>query len=158
MAKPLLDDDLWSLIEPLLPPLKPRRFKYPGRKPLDRRKVLTGILFVLRTGIPWEELPQEMGCGSGMSCWRYLTAWQKVGVWDNVHNMLLDRLRQQEQLDLSSAIVDSSHVRAVGGATVSVPARWIAGKMVPSTTSSRMRKAFRWPFASPAATAMTSRS
>jgi transposase len=68
MAKSLLDDELWSLIEPLLPPLKPRRFKYPGRKPLDRREVLTGILFVLKTGIPWEDLPQEMGCACGMSC------------------------------------------------------------------------------------------
>jgi transposase len=57
MAKPLLDDELWSLIEPLLPPPKPRRFKHPGRKPLDRRKALTGILFVLKTGISWEDVP-----------------------------------------------------------------------------------------------------
>ena len=62
MAKPLLDDELWSIIEPLLPPPKPRRTKFPGRKPLDRRKILTGILFVLKSGIPWEDLPQEMGC------------------------------------------------------------------------------------------------
>ena len=118
MAKPLLDDDLWNLIEPLLPPPKPRRFKYPGRKPLDRRKALTGILFVLKTGIPWESLPQEMGCGCGMSCWRYLQAWQKAGVWEKVHKALLDRLRTDEQLDLSAAVVDSSHVRAVGGAKI----------------------------------------
>lgn len=158
MAKPLLDDDLWNLIEPLLPPPKPRRKKCPGRKPLDRRKVLTGILFVLKTGMPWEYLPQEMGCGSGMSCWRYLAAWQKAGVWDKVHKLLLDRLRAEEQLDLSAAVVDSSHVRAVGGAKVAVPAPWIAGRTARNTTSSRMRKAFRLPFASRAATATTSRS
>ena len=122
MAKPLLNDELWKLIERLLPPPKPRRFKYPGRKPLDRRKVLTGILFVLKTGIPWEDLPQEMGCGSGMSCWRYLKAWQQAGVWDKVHNALLNRLRANELIDLSAAAVDSSHVRAVGGAKVPVPA------------------------------------
>lgn len=122
MAKPLVDDELWNVIEPLLPPPKPRRFRYPGRKPLDRRKVLTGILFVLKTGIPWEDLPQEMGCGSGMSCWRYLKAWQDAGVWDNAHRALLGRLRAEEQLDLSSAVVDSLHVRAVGGAKVPVPA------------------------------------
>ena len=62
MAKPLLDDELWKLIEPILPPPKPRRWKYPGRKPLDRRKALTGIFFVLKSCIPWEHLPQEMGC------------------------------------------------------------------------------------------------
>ena len=122
MAKPLLNDELWKLIERLLPPPKPRRFKYPGRKPLDRRKVLTGILFVLKTGIPWEDLPQEMGCGSGMSCWRYLKAWQQAGVWDKVHNALLNRLRANELIDPSAAAVDSSHVRAVGGAKVPVPA------------------------------------
>ena len=158
MAKPLLDDELWSVIEPLLPPRKPRRFKYPGRKPLDRRKALTGILFVLKTGIPWEDLPQEIGCGCGMSCWRYLTAWQKAGVWKKVHKALLDRLRAEEGIDLSGAVVDSSHVRAVGGAKVPVPAPWIAGKMGRSTTSSRMRKAFRLPFGSRAPTATTSRS
>jgi transposase len=122
MAKPILDNELWNLIEPLLPPPKPRRFKSPGRKPLDRRKALTGILFVLKTGIPWEHLPQEMGCGSGMSCWRYLKAWHEAGVWDKVHKVLLDRLRAKERLDLSTAVVDSSHVRAVGGAIARVPA------------------------------------
>lgn len=70
MAKPILDDELWALIEPLLPPPKPRRVRYPGRKPLDNRAVLTGILFVLQTGLRWDLLPREMGCGSGMSCWR----------------------------------------------------------------------------------------
>src|ERR671916_2023324 len=79
MAKPLLDDELWEVINPLLPPPKPRRFRFPGRKPLDNRKALTGILFVLKTGIPWEDLPQEMGCGSGMTCWRRLRDWQEAG-------------------------------------------------------------------------------
>lgn len=158
MAKPLLDDDLWNLIEPILPPPKPRRSMYPGRRPLDRRRVLTGILFVLKTGIPWEHLPQEMGCGSGMSCWRYLKAWQEAGVWDKVHKLLLGRLRAEDELDLSAAVVDSSHVRAVGGARVWVPALWTAGRRARNTTSSRMPKAFRWPSASRAVTAMTLRN
>ena len=67
MAKPLVDDELWELIQPLLPPPKPRRWRYPGRKPVNDRQALTGILFVLKSGIPWEMLPQEMGCGSGMT-------------------------------------------------------------------------------------------
>ncbi len=68
MAKPLVPDELWDIIQPLLPPPKPRRFRYPGRKPISDRQALTGILFVLKTGIPWEDLPVEMGCGCGMTC------------------------------------------------------------------------------------------
>ncbi|MBW8837050.1 MAG: IS5 family transposase [Burkholderia sp.] len=114
MAKPILDDELWTLIQPLLPPPKPRRPRYPGRKPLDDRAVLTGILFVLQSGIPWEMLPQEMGCGSGMSCWRRLRDWQQAGVWDRLHEVLLARLRAADRIDWSRVIVDSSSIRAVG--------------------------------------------
>ena len=89
MAKPILDDELWALIEPLLPPPRPRRHRYPGRKPLDNRAVLTGILFILQTGLRWDLLPREMGCGSGMSCWRRLRDWQEAGVWDQLHELLL---------------------------------------------------------------------
>lgn len=115
MAKPILNDELWELIEPLLPPAKPRRFRYPGRKALDNRKTLTGILFVLRTGIGWEYLPQEMGCGSGMTCWRRLRDWQKAGIWDKIHRALLNKLRQAEKIDWSRAVVDSASVRALLG-------------------------------------------
>ena len=80
MAKPILDDNLWRLIAPLLPAPKKRRFRFPGRKPIPNRAALTGILFVLKTGVPWEDLPKEMACGSGMTCWRRLRAWQKAGV------------------------------------------------------------------------------
>ena len=115
MAKPLVSDGLWARIEPLLPQAE-RRFRYPGRKRLDDRQVLTGILFVLKTGIPWEDLPQEMGCGSGMTCWRRLRDWNEAGVWERLHQALLDELQDAGQLDWSRAIVDSSHVRAKGGA------------------------------------------
>ena len=86
MAKPLLPDELWERIEPLLPPPKPRRFRFPGRKPLDNRKALTGILFVLKTGIPWECLPLEMG-GGGMTRWRRLRDRQAAGVWRQLHEI-----------------------------------------------------------------------
>lgn len=119
MAKPLLDDDLWQLIEPLLPAPKARRFRFPGRKPVDNRKALTGILFVLKfvlkTGIGWEDLPQEMGCGSGMTCWRRLRDWQEAGVWQRLHEVLLAKLNKADQLDWSRAVVDSSSVRALKG-------------------------------------------
>ena len=74
MAREILPDELWSLLEPLLPPDKPKGSN--GRPPVSNRRALTGILFVLRTGIAWEDLPKEMGCGSGMTCWRRLEAWQ----------------------------------------------------------------------------------
>lgn len=115
MANELVSEELWELIEPLLPQAKPRRLRYPGRKPLDRRRVLTGILFVLKSGIPWEMLPKEMGCGSGMSCWRYLRAWQEAGVWQRVHEVLLRKLREADRIDWSRAVVDSASVRAVLG-------------------------------------------
>ena len=122
MAKPVLDDELWKLIEPLLPPPKPRRFRYPGRRPVPNRVALTGILFVLKTGIPWEYLPKEMGCGSGMTCWRRLRDWQASGLWDKIHRVLLDHLRKADEIDFSRVVVDSGSVRAVGGAKKLVPA------------------------------------
>jgi transposase len=115
MAKPLVDNDLWAEIEPLLPPRKPRRFRFPGRKPIENRLALTGILFVLASGIPWEMLPQEMGCGSGMTCWRRLRDWQNAGVWQKVHRVLLEKLHQADKIDWSRAVVDSGSLRAVGG-------------------------------------------
>jgi len=115
MAKPLLDDALWERIQSLLPPLKPRRFRYPGRKPLDDRQVLVGILFVLKTGIPWEDLPCELGCGCGMTCLNRLKAWHRAGVWRQLHQLLLSELRGADQIDWSRATADASFARALGG-------------------------------------------
>ena len=121
MAKPLLPDELWQRIEPLLPPPKRRRFRFPGRKPIDNRKALTGILFVLKTGIPWEDLPQEMGCGSGMTCWRRLRDWHQAGVWERLHETLLAELRDADRIDWSRAVIDGSNVRALGAGEESGP-------------------------------------
>ena len=115
MAKPLIDDDLWAILEPLIPAPKPRPFRHPGRKALDNRRVLTGIVFVLRTGIGWEDLPQELGCGSGMTCWRRLRDWQVAGVWQRLHEVLLAKLQRADQIDWSRAVVDSASCRALKG-------------------------------------------
>jgi transposase len=144
MAQPLVSDELWEMIEPLLPPPKPRRFRYPGRKPLDRRKVLTGILFVLRSGVPWEMLPKEMGCGSGMTCWRYLKRWHEEGAWQRIHEVLLAKLRQADLIDWSRAVVDSASVQAVFGGLKRAQTPPTGAKPAANTTSSQMRKAFRW--------------
>jgi len=115
MTKPLIDDELWNRIEPLLPKRRRRNRQYAGRRPIPDRAVLTGILFVLRSGIPWNMLPQEMGCGSGTTCWRRLVRWQRAGVWKRLHRVLLDELHQHGQVDLARAVVDSGSVRALRG-------------------------------------------
>jgi transposase len=113
MAKPLLCDDLWKRIEPLFPPLPPH--PKGGRPWVGNRQALTGILFVLRTGIPWEMLPLEMGCGCGMTCWRRLRDWQKKGVWKRLHELLLSELNEADKIDWSRAVVDSALLRAMCG-------------------------------------------
>ena len=97
MPKPLVTDELWAVIEPLLPkePPKPRG----GRPRVGDRAALTGILFVLKTGILCKMLPQEMGCGSGMTCWRRLKEWHHDGVWERLHQGLLDRLGEADYID-----------------------------------------------------------
>src|SRR5437764_14315688 len=120
MAKPLLPSELWAIIEPLVPPLPPPSPKG-GRPPVGNREALTGILFVLKTGIPWEDLPCEMGCGCGVSCWRRLRDWQAAGAWGRVHGVLLARLRGADKIDWSRALVDSSSVRAAYGGEATGP-------------------------------------
>jgi len=132
MASPLVSDELWEVVEPLIPKVE-RRYRYPGRKRVPDRQTLTGILFVLRTGIPWEALPQEMGCGSGVTCWRRLREWQEQGVWQQLHEALLAKLNAAGEIDWQRAAVDSSHVRAFGGASAPARARWTAESPVPST-------------------------
>lgn len=95
---------------------------------MDQRRVLLGILYVLRTGIPWEMLPQELGCGSGMTCWRYLSYWQEQRAWARIHEVLLARLREADELDLSRAVVDSASVRAVSAGRRRGRTRQIAAK------------------------------
>ena len=132
MARPLLTEELWTEIEPLLP--EPREYPKGGRPPLADRLALTGILFVLRTGIQWEDLPQEMGCGCGMTCWRRLRDWHLAGVWDELHRLLLAKLQAVDQIDWSRAVVDSSSVRAVLGGQKQVPIRRIAARRAASIT------------------------
>src|SRR3978361_116645 len=114
MAKPLVSDALWEVDAPLLPPEAPK--PKGGRPRLPDRAALTGILFVLRTGLPWEYLPQELGCGSGVTCWRRLRAWREAAVWPQLHRAVLDRLGAADTIDWSRASLDGSTVPAKRGA------------------------------------------
>jgi transposase len=132
MANPLVPDALWIVIEPLLPPQRPR--PKGGRPPVPHRAALTGILFVLKSGIPWEMLPREMGCGSGMTCWRRLRDWHAAGVWGGLHRVLLDRLGGAHAIDWSRACVDSAFVPAKRGVRRPALIRPIAAGRGPSAT------------------------
>src|SRR5215210_6885641 len=133
MAKELVTDELWEVVEPLLPeePPKPKG----GRPRLDNRAALTGILFVLHSGIPWEMLPQEMGCGSGMTCWRRLRDWQEAGVWTKLQQVLLNRLGRRNAIDFSRAALDSAAVAAKRGVRRPARTRLTGASQAPSATS-----------------------
>ena len=132
MAKPLVSDELWELIQPLLPPEPPK--PKGGRPRVPDRKALTGILFVLKTGIPWEELPKELGCGSGMTCWRRLRDWQRAGVWEAIHRACLERLQGAEKIDWRRAVLDSASVRALLGGRRRAPIPRTGVRLEASTT------------------------
>src|SRR4028118_1906521 len=142
MSKPLVSDALWAAVEPLLPPEPPK--PKGGRPRVPGRAAFAGILFVLRSGIPWEMLPPEMGCGSGVTCWRRLRDWQaaggggglhrtlpararragppaglRAGVWDAFERTLLDRLGEADRIDWSRASLDSASIPAKRGASAS---------------------------------------
>jgi transposase len=119
MAKPILDEALWAVLELRLAPDPPR--PRGGRPRIPQRQVLTGILFVLRSGIPWEMLPKELGCGSGMTCWRRLQEWQAEGIWQRIHHELLNWLGQLGALDWRRASLDSGSVPAKRGGPLTGP-------------------------------------
>lgn len=114
-----------------------------GRPRASDEMALNGILFVLRIGIPWEALPQELGFGSGMTCWRRLRDWQAAGVWHRLHLLLLDKLRGAGKLDFSRASLDAASVASPRGANTPGPTRRTEASSAASATSSRTAKASR---------------
>ncbi|WP_435869690.1 IS5 family transposase [Actinoplanes xinjiangensis] len=120
-----MDDELWKLIEPVLPPWPE---KAPGPKPIPDRLCLQGILFVLYTGVGWEDLPQELGFGLGMTCWRRLERWTEARVFDQAHQILLAKLNAANRIDWSRAAMDGSHIDAKKGGAGTGPSPVNRGK------------------------------
>ena len=139
----MVTDELWEIVEPLLPPEPPK--PRDGRPRVPNRAALTGIVFVLKTGIPWEMLPKEMGCGSGSTCWRRLRDWQEAGVWRRLHRVLLDRLGEADKIDWSRASLDSASVAAKRGARRSERIRRIAANRARSAILFPTGRASRSP-------------
>jgi transposase len=125
-----LSEGLWLRVEPLLPVVE-RRFRNPGRRRIDDRRCLEGILFVLFSGLPWEAVPRELGV-SGVTCWRRLQEWQQAEVWQRLLVVLVDELEQRGQCDQARLIVDASIAPAKKGAPKRGQARWIAAEPRPS--------------------------
>ena len=141
MGKSLVSDELWEAIEPLLPPEPP---KPKGSRPrVPNRPALAGIVFVLKSAIPWEMLPQEMGCGSGSTCWRRLRDWQEDGVWGKLHRVLLDRLGEADKINWERASLDSASVAAKRGANEPGRIRRIRANRARSATLWRTEGASR---------------
>ena len=132
---------LYKRLAPLLPAVKPS--SKGGRPRLNDERALNGILFVLRTGIPWEALPQELGFGSGMTCWRRLRDWQKAGVWHKLHLSLLNELRKADKLDFSRFSMDGASVPSPRGVCTQAPTRRTGANSAASATSSRTARASR---------------
>lgn len=114
MARKKVNNELWKALQPLLPTVEPS--PKGGRPRVEDRAALSGILFVLQTGIAWEDLPQELGFGSGMTCWRRLRDWQADGIWERLHLALLTRLREHDQIDWTRASIDGAAVASPRGA------------------------------------------
>lgn len=101
MHETLVSDGLWKIIEPLLPPDPPR--EKGGRPRIPNRNAFAGIVYVLKSGVPWRMLPKDIRGGSGTTCWRRLRDWQKAGVWWRIHRILLDHLGRADLIDWSRA-------------------------------------------------------
>jgi transposase len=138
MNTSLVPDELWPIIAPLLPRERPK--PRGGRPRVPDRAALGGILFVLRSGIPWEMLPPQLGCGAGMTCWRRLRDWQHAGVWRRLQRELLRRLSDADQLDWSRASIDSASIAAKKGGRR--PAR--IQRIAAEAAGHRARSAMLW--------------
>jgi transposase len=112
----LINDDLWALVEPLIPLPRPAVHGRTGRPRTSDRDAPEGIAFVLSTGIGWAKLPHELGYGSGWTCWRRMREWAHAGVFDRLHQAVLDRLGEAGALDWWRVSLDSVSVRAKRGA------------------------------------------
>ncbi len=145
-SKDPVSDDLWEAIQPLLPPEPLVTHGGPPRVP--HRAALSGIVFILRHGLRWGDLPQELGYGSGVTCWRRLRDWQDAGVWERLHTRLLNWLGDEATIDWSRASLVSASVRAKRGAKKPAPTPPTPARRGPSTTWSSTARASRWPSAS----------
>lgn len=129
MARRPVSKELWRQLQPLIPAFVPSAKGGARKRTVSDEAALNGILFVLHTGIAWEDLPQELGYGSGMTCWRRLRDWNAAGVWEKLHHTMLVRLREHDQIDWSRASIDGSSVPSPRGGQETGPNPTDRGKL-----------------------------
>ena len=115
MARQPVSKELWQQLQPLIPEFTPSVKGGAHKLGVSNEAAFNGILYVLQTGIPWEDLPQALGYGSGMTCWRRLRDWSATGVWAQLHQAMLVRQRAHDQIDWSRASIDGSSVPSPRG-------------------------------------------
>ena len=135
MARQPVSKELWRQLQPLIPAFTPSVKGGARKLTVSDEVALNGILFVLQTGIPWEDLPQALGYGSGMTCWRRLRDWNANGVWQKLHLAMLVRLREHDQIDWSRASIDGSSVPSPRGVRKRGPTPPIEASSAPNGTS-----------------------
>jgi transposase len=133
MAKKRVSETLWKAIAPLLPKSKPS--PKGGRPPVPNRACLEGIIFVLKSGMPWQMLPTRLGYGSGSTCWRRLRAWTQRGVWPELHRRLLRVIGRRGRINLERAVIDSASLRALKGGRTPARTPRIAARRAANATS-----------------------
>ncbi len=143
MTTPLLPDERWTIVEPLRPPEPPNPTG--GRPRVPDRAALTGIIVVLTSGIPGELLPQDMGCGSGVTCWRRRRDGQAAGVWDRLPQTLRDRRGEAGRSDWERAWLDRASIPANRGAMPGDRTPPIAANQARTGLSSANAGACPWP-------------
>ena len=136
MARQPVSKELWLQLQPLIPTFTPSAKGGARKLAVSDEAALNGILFVLHTGIPWEDLPQSLGYGSGMTCWRRLRNWSAAGVWQRLHQAMLMCLREHDQIDWSRASIDGSSVPSPRGARKQARTPPTEENSAPSGTSS----------------------
>jgi transposase len=113
----------------------PSRTGTARRPPVPNRAGLEGIIFVLKSGMPWQMLPTELGYGSGSTCWRRFRAWTQSGVWPELHRRLLRMLGRRGRINLERAVIDSTSMRALKGGRTPGRTPRIAAKTAVSAIS-----------------------
>ena len=144
MVRELVPDALWERVVPLLPIPRKKELGR-GRPRVSDRAALEAIVFVLRTGIPWEMLPTKQFGLSGMTAWRRLEQWTRAGVFEHLQRVLLDELGQRGLVDLSRASIDSSSVRASKGGLSRAKTRRTERRRAVSIIFSSTEGACPWP-------------
>ncbi len=135
----LLNDRLWERVRPLLPPQAPQ--PRGGRPWADDRACFEGIVYLLRNGLRWRQMPPCYP--SGVTCWRRHKQWTEAGVWQRVWKLVLRELDDAGRLDTSELVVDGTFVEAKKGAPGSARAGSARGRRSSSSPTEPARRSGR---------------